>query len=177
MADVKLNKDHGYGQVELNKVAFRRTGRIEAQCELKPETKDGEGNVTDAGLAQVENGMILAINPVAHTVELPTTTSELLALNYTAEHMYDERNRGLKNFVLKRGEFYPRLGYLEKGDIFTTNTVIYADTYTPVAGGYGHIDAGTGYIRVNATATGALLKIVEITTMPDGAPAIKFIAL
>lgn len=162
MADVKLNKDYGYGQVELNKVAFRRTGRIEAQCALD--------------INEAENGMILGINPVTHKVTLPTTTG-LIALNYTAEHMYDAKDRGLKDFVLKKGEFYPRLGYLEKGDIFTTNTVIYADTYTPIAGGYGHIDTATGYIRVNATSTDALLQIVEVTTMPDGAPAIKFIVI
>ena len=29
-----LNTGYGYGQVELNKVAFRRDGRIEAQCRL-----------------------------------------------------------------------------------------------------------------------------------------------
>ena len=164
MADVKLNAGYGYGQVELNKVAFRRTGRIEAQCALD--------------INEAENGMILGINPVTHKVTLPTTTG-LVALNYTAEHMYDAKDRGLKDFVLKKGEFYPRLGYLEKGDVFTTNTVVYdnASGYAPKAGDYGHIDTTTGYIRANATSTNALLQIVEITTMPDGAPAIKFVVI
>lgn len=165
MAIVKLNEGYGYGQVELNKVAFRRTGRIEAQCAL--------------AIDEAENGMILAIDPVNHTVGLPTST-ELIALNYTAEHMYDAKDRGLKDFVLKRGEFYPRLGYLEKGDIFTTNTVVYdnASSYAPKAGDYATVDATTGYIKVvGSTSTNAILKVVEITTMPDGAPAIKFIAI
>ena len=48
----------GYGQVELNNVAFRRDGRIEAQC--KPDE-------TDFSQAVVENGMLLAVDNVART--------------------------------------------------------------------------------------------------------------
>ena len=39
----------GYGQVELNQVAFRRDGRIEAQCALDP---------TDFAKVSSENGML-----------------------------------------------------------------------------------------------------------------------
>ena len=36
MAIVQLTKE-GYGQIELNQVACRRDGRIEAQCALNSE--------------------------------------------------------------------------------------------------------------------------------------------
>ena len=50
MADKKLNAEYGYGQLELNQCAFRRDGRIEAQCKIAD------------GIEYLENGMILAIN-------------------------------------------------------------------------------------------------------------------
>lgn len=167
----------GYGQLELNQVAFRRDGRIEAQCKLA------------TGIDFVENGMLLAVDPVAHTVGYPTANGAAL-LNYSAEHMYDERTPGLKNFKVEKGSFLPRLGYLATGDKFTTNCVSYpkGDTYanedafwtavaacgtTPM---YGHASVD-GSILVDATAEGAALKVVCGTTMPDGQKAIKFIAL
>ena len=100
----------GYGQVELNNVAFRRDGRVEAQCKA-------------VGMEIVENGMLLAINSVNKTVA-PATNGDLpIALVYSAEHVYDEK-MGLKNFKLNAEEDYlPRLGYLAVGDKFTTNCV------------------------------------------------------
>ena len=47
----------GYGQVELNNVAFRRDGRIEAQC---------APNATDFANITVENGMLLAVDDANH---------------------------------------------------------------------------------------------------------------
>ena len=115
----RLTKD-GYGQLELNQVAFRRDGRIEAQCAL---------NATDFASAPAENGMILCVDNVSRTIKLPTAANIAkypLALNYTTEHMYDDRANGLKNFKLTKNDgFYPRLGYLAIGDKFTTNTICY----------------------------------------------------
>lgn len=168
----------GYGQLELNQVAFRRDGRIEAQCKL------------DTNIDYVENGMLLAIDQTTRTVGYPTEDSEFIALNYTTEHMYDERlASGLKHFRLDNGTFLPRLGYLAKGDKFTTNCVSVEDdaatgtTATDAevktvieAGAYGHACAN-GTILVNGTADNAVLKVVCATTMPDGQFAVKFIAL
>ena len=56
MADKKLNAEYGYGQLELNQCAFRRDGRIEAQCKIAD------------GIEYLENGMILAINDANRTV-------------------------------------------------------------------------------------------------------------
>ena len=170
MADKKLNEGLGYGQIELNQCAFRRDGRIEAQCKIE-------------GADYVENGMILAIDNTKHEVRYPAASDYMFGLNYTSEHMYDERLvGGLKYYKTDKDSFLPRLGYLAVGDKFTTNTVVYDDTLTITNAVYGYVKAGdNGYIRLSATKPndaieGApLLRVIDAkATMPNGAPAVKF---
>ena len=170
MADKKLNDGLGYGQIELNQCAFRRDGRIEAQCKIE-------------GADYVENGMILAIDNTKREVRYPAAGDYMFGLNYTSEHMYDERLvGGLKYYKTDKDSFLPRLGYLAVGDKFTTNTVVYADTLTLTNAVYGYVKAGdNGYIRLSATkpedaiAGAPLLRVIDAkATMPNGAPAVKF---
>ena len=170
MADKKLNEGLGYGQIELNQCAFRRDGRIEAQCKIE-------------GADYVENGMILAIDNTKHEVRYPAASDYMFGLNYTSEHMYDERLvGGLKYYKTDKDSFLPRLGYLAVGDKFTTNTVIYDDAANITTMVYGYVKAGdNGYIRLSATKPtdaidGApLLRVIDAkATMPNGAPAVKF---
>lgn len=181
MAKTTLIKD-GFGQLELNQVAFRRDGRVEAQCALDP---------TDFASIPAENGMILVVDKRNNVIRLPKAddSNVLYALNYTTEHMYDERARGLKNFRLYKDEFYPRVGYLAKGDRFTTNAVRYDTTdfadedaikaaIGPEGTGAYGIPGTTGYIDLiddltNVTSD-VVLEAVKYYTMPDGQPAIKF---
>jgi hypothetical protein len=172
-----ITKANEYGQLELNQVAFRRDGRIIAQYAL------------DEGIEYVENGMLLAVDYVNKTIKYPTAGQKTdLALNYTTEHMYDERlAHGLKHFKLDNGTFLPRLGLLATGDRFTTNAVDYNTTdFTTLDALKSAIATGTpvygcaganGYIAVTKTATNAVLRAIEFTTMPDGSDAIKFVAL
>ena len=182
MAIKRLTID-GYGQIELNNVAFRRDGRIEAQ--YAPDT-------TDFATAKVENGMLLAVDGVNRKIKFAKDDSLPIALNYSSEHMYDERNPGLKSFYLNgKEDFLPRLGYLSVGDKFTTNCICYdsakdtswtsesafvsalASYKTTVL--YGGISS-TGAILVSATAptVGPKLKVIEKTTMPDASLGVKF---
>ena len=170
MADKKLNEGLGYGQIELNQCAFRRDGRIEAQCKIE-------------GADYVENGMILAIDNTKHEVRYPAAGDYMFGLNYTSEHMYDERLvGGLKYYKTDKDSFLPRLGYLAVGDKFTTNTVVYDETLTLTNAIYGYVKAGdNGYIRLSATkpedaiADAPLLRVIDAkATMPNGAPAVKF---
>ena len=170
MADKKLNEGLGYGQIELNQCAFRRDGRIEAQCKI-------------AGADYVENGMILAIDNTKHEVRYPAAGDYMFGLNYTSEHMYDERLvGGLKYYKTDKDSFLPRLGYLAVGDKFTTNTVVYDEALTLTNAVYGYVKAGdNGYIRLSATnpedaiAGAPLLRVIDAkATMPNGAPAVKF---
>ena len=170
MADKKLNEGLGYGQIELNQCAFRRDGRIEAQCKIE-------------GADYVENGMILAIDNTKREVRYPAASDYMFGLNYTSEHMYDERLvGGLKYYKTDKDSFLPRLGYLAVGDKFTTNTVVYDDALTLTNAVYGYVKAGdNGYIRLSATkpedaiADAPLLRVIDAkATMPNGAPAVKF---
>lgn len=184
MAITRLTID-GYGQVELNNVAFRRDGRIEAQC--APDSASFGSNM-------VENGMLLAVDAVNHKVTLPTDNSLPIALNYSAEHIYDERTPGLKNFALKGDgseDFYPRLGYLSVGDKYTTNCVgwdsavdsawtaesvfisalaSYKETALYATAGSN----GVHVISATAPTEGIKLRVIEKTTMPDGQLGVKF---
>lgn len=178
MATKRLVID-GYGQVELNNVAFRRDGRIVAQC---------APDATDFASVPVENGMILAVDEANRTVKFATDNSLPLALVYSTEHMYDERMPGLKNFKLNGSDdFLPRLGYPAVGDKWHTNTICYSGTeYTDeaalitalkaykTAAVYGKVDA-TGAVCLTATAPtiGLKLKVVEYGTMPDGQKGVK----
>ena len=170
MADKKLNAGFGYGQIELNQCAFRRDGRIEAQCKIE-------------GADYVENGMILAIDNTKREVRYPAASDYMFGLNYTSEHMYDERLvGGLKYYKTDKDSFLPRLGYLAVGDKFTTNTVVYDDALTITNAVYGYVKAGdNGYIRLSAEKPSdaideaPLLRVIDAkATMPNGAPAIKF---
>ena len=175
----------GYGQLELNNVAFRRDGRVEAQCAL---------DATDFASIPAENGMLLAVDRINRVVKFFDSSDDTypIALNYTAEHMYDERANALKDFKLERGSFLPRLGYLAVGDLFTTNCISYdkgsssgqfADddavkTALAAIGTsplYGGASAdGTIALGTSAPAKGPVLKVVEKTTMPDGTLGVKF---
>ena len=175
----KLTKANEYGQLELNQVAFRRDGRIIAQYKL------------DSEIEYVENGMLLAIDYATKTVKMPEANQTAgIALNYTTEHMYDERlAHGLKHFKLEKNSFLPRLGYLATGDKFTTNCIAVADDAAVAdkatddevkavlaTAKYGKACA-LGAIELTADKADAIVKVVEATTMPDGQFAVKFIAL
>ena len=165
MALVKLAKN-GYGQLELNFAAFRRYGAIEAKYRMAD------------GIDYLENGMLLAVDRKNNTVGYPTgAEGEVIALNYTAEHMYDERLQALKDFRLEKNTFCPRLGYIGVADKFTTNTVCYDDAAALNTYAYGKActeEGFEGYIELTNDREGAYVEVLEITTMPDGQMAVKF---
>ena len=173
----------GYGQIELNQVAWRRDGRIEAQSKL---------DTTDFATAKAENGMLLAVDGVGKKLKMATAALAAvmpIGINYSSEHIYDERTPGLKSFALGKDDILPRVGYPAVGDKFTTNTLAYdtavfadddavttalgAIATTPVYAGV--LDGATGYIGLAAAApsVGPIFKVIEKTTMPDGQVAVK----
>ena len=172
----------GFGQVELNNVAFRRDGRIEAQCAL--DTAAFTENVP------CENGMILRVKKAEHKITFADASAEnqLYALNYSTEHMYDERRPGLKNFSLsaqknaKGQDFYPRVGYLAAGDLWTTNCVdlgSYANASAVASAlASGEVFAAVGtegavVLGSSAPSVGPIIQVIKKTTMPDGTDAFQ----
>lgn len=166
----------GYGQVELNNVAFRRDGRIEAQCAL---------STVDFADKPAENGMILRVKKNKREICFAdaSAANQLYALLYSSEHMYDERKPGLKNFKTEAtDDFYPRLGYLDKGDLWTTNLIdlgtyasydaVKADlTNSEVYGSVG--TEGLVTLASSAPGTGPVIQVIKATTMPDGQKAFQ----
>ena len=170
----------GYGQVELNNVAFRRDGRIEAQCAL--DTADFDATTP------CENGMILRVKKAEHKIGFCDASAEnqLYALNYSTEHMYDERKPGLKNFYLKSAaageDFLPRVGYLAAGDLWTTNCIDLGE-YASVSAVASALASGEVYAAVGtqgavvldsaAPSVGPVIQVIKKTTMPDGTDAFQ----
>lgn len=187
MAIVKMTKK-GYGQIELNQVAWRRDGRIEAQCHLDAEQFPADAIAVGS---VAENGMLFAINNVNRSLKKATlelAASEMIGINYSSEHLYDERKQSLRDFYLTGGEnFLPRLGYLAAGDKFTLNAVCYDDEVfadedaivEALNGGSalyaGIASDGSGYweIGMDAPAAGPVARVIAYTDMPDGQPGIK----
>lgn len=180
MALTRLKID-GFGQLEHNNVAYPRDGRVEAQCAL---------DTTDFASVPAENGMLLAIDNVNRVVKFAKDASLPIGINYTSEHMYDDRKPGLKNFKLTIEDgFLPRIGFLSVADKFTTNCVCYdtteftdEETFVKALDAYktttlyGGI-SNTGAIKITKTKPTAgpvLLVINGKDTMPDGQLGIKF---
>lgn len=166
----------GYGQVELNNVAFRRDGRIEAQCAL---------DTTDFASVPAENGMILVVKKADHKIGFADSSADnqLYALNYSAEHMYDERKPGLKNFKLEaENDFLPRVGYLAAGDLWTTNCIDLG-TYASASAVASALSSGEVFAAVGtqgavvlgeaAPSVGPVIQVIKKTTMPDGQDAFQ----
>ena len=101
-----------YSIVELNKVASRKTGEIEAQCKL------AEGDT-------LQNGEIVYIK--AATDEIVKTYNadtcvDAMYLHFSNPRRYEDGKTGMENFIYTKSEKYlPRLYKLTAGDIFTTD--------------------------------------------------------
>ncbi len=180
--------EQGYGQLELNLVSFPRTGNIVAQY------KAGT-SFTEDGIKYLENGMLLKVDGKNRCVDMEAPKAgNIYALNYSTEHMYDERTYRLADFKLNpTDDFYPRLGYLSIGDKFTTNCVCYetakkvAEAWTELKEAFASkevlgVPSAEGYIQLLVISEEdaqdmpacPVLRAIEFTTMPDGQNAIKF---
>lgn len=109
-----------YASLELNQVAFPKTGMVVSQTPL------GEA-FTKA--APCENGMWVVGDKAAGAINPPTAaTSAPIGIVYTTEKEYDMMHYGLQRFGRKVAGDYPRVGLLGVGDTVTTNCLQYDDT-------------------------------------------------
>jgi len=107
-----------YASLELNQVAFPKTGMVVSQTPL---------GAAFTKAAPCENGMWVvgdkaagAINPPANATDAP------IGIVYTTEKEYDREHYGLQRFGRKIAGDYPRVGLLGVGDTFTTNCLQYS---------------------------------------------------
>ena len=108
-----------FATVELNQVAFPKTGAVVSQTPLGAEfTKD----------APCENGMwVLADKARGYIGSITANDKAPIGVVYTTEKEYDFYHYGLKTFGRKIAGDYPRVGVLAPNDTITSNCFQYDD--------------------------------------------------
>lgn len=172
-----------YASLELNQVAFPKTGMVVSQTPL------GAAFTEDA---PCENGMWVVADKAAGVITAPAaTTSKPIGIVYTSEKEYDIMHYGLKTFGRKVAGDYPRVGILGVGDTVTTNCLQYnttdfandaaLDTYlsgdlTSTNKAYVTIEAGSPIPKIVKTApnSGIYGRIVKYYTVPNGEKGVKY---
>jgi hypothetical protein len=109
-----------YATLELNQVAFPKTGMVVSQTPLGDEfTLE----------APCENGMWVVADKAAGAIKSPAAaTDKPIGIVYTTEKEYDIFHYGLQTFGRKIAGDYPRVGILGVGDTVTTNCLQYDDS-------------------------------------------------
>lgn len=170
-----------YATLELNQVAFPKTGMVVSQTPL------GDAFTADA---PCENGMWVVADKAVGKINPPAAaTDKPIGIVYTTEKEYDIMHYGLKTFGRKVAGDYPRVGILGVGDTMTTNCLQYNDsTYatfealetalkaadtTPV---YVAPVAGSAVPQLTASkpASGIYGKVVKYYTVPNGEKGVKY---
>lgn len=164
-----------YATLELNQVAFPKTGMVVSQTPLGSAfTKQ----------APCENGMWVVADKAAGVINAPAAaTDKPIGIVYTAEKEYDIMHYGLKTFGRKIAGDYPRVGILGVGDTVTTNCLQYDDsvfqavttsgsekTSAEVLDAYLSAldDTNKAYVVIS-TKSGAKAGVPEIVkTLPNG---------
>lgn len=172
-----------YASLELNQVAFPKTGMVVSQTPLDAKFVAGG----DYGVC--ENGMWVVADKAAGTIKAPgAATDSPIGIVYTAEKEYEPYNVGLKNFFKVAGD-YPRVGIFGLGDTVTTNCLQYNETtystfaaletalnaanttamyVAPVAG------SAVPQLTTSKPASGIYGKVVKYYTMPNGEKGVKY---
>lgn len=174
-----------YSVLEANFLAARRTGQVKAQLPL--------GEDFDAGEA-VENGMFLVYDTVAGEVKKPSGADQAgMLLHFSVEKEYDNVRPGLNSYAIFKqdanknpGTPYPRFFQPHLGDTFTTDAVSFTDGLDDdgVLAAFDALTPGDvfgigtdGFINAAAdgsAATGVRVKLVSLSTLPNGGYACKF---
>ena len=179
-----------YASLELNQVAFPKTGMVVSQVPLGAD-------FTEA--APCENGMWVVADKAAGVITPPSAQANAenlpIGIVYTAEKEYDMNHYGLKTFGRKIAGDYPRVGLLGIGDTVTTNCLQYDETvFVDAVGAKEHsaLFAALEDLKAHplyvvpvagspvpdivkaAPATGIYAKIVKFYTVPNGEKGVKY---
>ena len=179
MARFKIDK---YGVLEMQRAEYLKTGMIVSQSPLSDE-------FTEA--APCENGMWVDANKANGEIRLVSDATKMYGIVYTTEKDFTGWRPALKHFRQVAGE-YPRVGLLNVGDTFTTNTFNYEFTTETTAEQWQELKeafaegenplyviptVGEGAPTVTATepAEGPYAQVVKLYTVPAGTPGIKYV--
>jgi len=107
-----------YASLELNQVAFPKTGMVVSQTPL---------GAAFTKAAPCENGMWVVADKAAGAINPPAAATDApIGIVYTTEKEYDMMHYGLQRFGRKIAGDYPRVGILGVGDTVTTNCLQYS---------------------------------------------------
>ncbi len=107
-----------YASLELNQVAFPKTGMVVSQTPL---------GAAFTRTAPCENGMWVVADKAAGAINPPAAATDApIGIVYTTEKEYDKMHMGLQRFGRKIAGDYPRVGILGVGDTVTTNCLQYS---------------------------------------------------
>ena len=179
-----------YATLELNQVAFPKTGMVVSQTPL------GEKFTTDTSVTGAygvcENGMWVVADKAKGVIDAPAAVTDTpIGIVYTAEKEYDNAHYGLKTFGRKVAGDYPRVGIFSLGDTVTTNCLQYDDSetgFTTLAGleaalaacattpVYVAPVAGSPVPKLTKTkpASGTYGKVTKFYTVPNGEKGVKY---
>ena len=183
-----------YATLELNQVAFPKTGMVVSQTPLGVKFTT-DSSVTGA-YGVCENGMWVVADKAAGVIDAPAAvTDKPIGIVYTTEKEYDIFHYGLKKFGRKVAGDYPRVGIFGLGDTVTTNCLQYDDTEFKAAGDKTSADAlytaleaidttplyvvavaGSPVPKITASkpASGIYAKVVKYYTVPNGEKGVKY---
>jgi len=184
-----------YATLELNQVAFPKTGMVVSQTPLGAKFTT-DSSVTGA-YGVCENGMWVVADKAKGVIDAPAAvTDKPIGIVYTAEKEYDNFHYGLKKFGRKIAGDYPRVGIFGLGDTVTTNCLQYDDTTEFAAAGnktsddvlYAALEAidttplyivpvaGSPVPKITASKpqSGTYAKVVKYYTVPNGEKGVKY---
>ena len=173
-----------YASLEMNRVAYIKTGMVVSQTPLGEEFTQE---------SPCENGMWVNADKSVGTINSITNATDMIGIVYTAEKEYDDFHYGLKYFARsadgKMGNNYPRVGILGLGDTFTTNCLQYDDSeyadFAALEEALKGIEDAPMYVvpvvgspvpQLTATkpAEGTYGIVVKYYTVPNGEKGVKY---
>lgn len=180
-----------YGVLEMQRAEYLKTGMIVSQSPLSDEFTEK---------APCENGMWVDANKANGAVKLISEETEIFGIVYTAEKDFTGWRPALKHFCQvgdKPNPDYPRVGILNVGDTFTTNTFnceYEGDTaaqwaalqeawdngknplyLVPTLEGDDATVKGAPTVTAEKPAEGPYAQVVKLYTVPAGTPGIKYV--
>ena len=169
-----------YASLELNQVAFPKTGMVVSQTPL--------GNYFDAD-HPCENGMWVSADKAKYVIQPAASGETPIGIVYTAETEYDMYHYGLKTFGRKHTGDYPRVGIFGLGDTVTTNCLQYNEgTYATFADLEAVLNAcettpvyvvpvandPVPELTTSKPGSGVYGKVTKYYTVPNGEKGVKY---
>ena len=178
-----------YASLELNQVAFPKTGMVVSQTPL------GDA-FTKA--APCENGMWVVADKAAGAINPPAAATDApIGIVYTTEKEYDREHYGLQRFGRKIAGDYPRVGLLGVGDTVTTNCLQYDESefateaklwealekdlslaanalYVVPGVAQGSVNKAVPQLTKTKPQSGIYARVTKYYTIPNGGKGVKY---